>query len=431
MTPLPVEALIRDRIGLDTSSLGESTVDRAVRGRMQARGTATRDAYSGLLAADPVEWAALLGDLLVGETWFFRGGRSLFDHLAGWLRERVGTHVPGHPVCVLAAPCSTGEEPYSLAIALDAQGVPPTAYRIDAIDLAPAHLARAAAGVYPAFAFREPEPDPRAAHFRPVANGRWELQPRIRQGVRFRPANLTDPGFLAGDGPYDLILCRNLFIYLTPEARGRVMANIDRLLASDGRVCMTPTEADRVPAARFVADGPTGFALFRRTEATEARPTVAGTINSAPKSGVFSRLPADPGPKSGVLPRPGGGRVEPPKPPPVDEPTRITKPLPADPLAVARELADAGKLDQAWQVCEQQIRAGAGGAGVFSLLGVVHLAAGRQDEAAAAFRKALYLDPDHAEALTHMIVLHERRGEAGPAAALRRRLARVEHGGRT
>ena len=74
----------------------------------------------------------------------------------------------------------------------------------------------------------------RPAYFR-AAGGSWELLPHIRAAVRFRPANLADPLFLAAERPYDLILCRNVFIYLTPEAKQRAMAHLDRLLALDGR----------------------------------------------------------------------------------------------------------------------------------------------------------------------------------------------------
>src|SRR5947209_13114807 len=107
-------------------------------------------------------------------------------------------------------------------------------------------LAKAAAARYGVFAFREAGTDMRPAYFRDV-EGQWELLPHLRAAVRFQPGNLTEPDFLASERAYDLILCRNLFIYLTPDARLRAMANFDRLLAFDGRLCVTPAEADRLP----------------------------------------------------------------------------------------------------------------------------------------------------------------------------------------
>lgn len=443
MIPPALEALVRERIGLDPTTLGTNVLPQAVADRMRARG-ASADAYLALLVSDPDEWATLVSKLVVPESWFFRGGRALFDFLARWVRDRFRQTAPA-PVRVLSAPCSTGEEPYSLAVALDELGVPPAWYRIDAVDLAAAHLRKAIAGRYSAFAFREPGADPRAGHFRPTDDDRWELLPHLRPLVRFQPGNLVAADFLAGDGPFDLILCRNIFIYLTPAARDRVLTNLDRLLAPDGLMCLTPAEADRLPPGRFAAEGPVGFAAYRRLPADGPKsgvvplgeltaPPLSGVHRSpaaGPRSGVTPR-PADPaGPKSGVLPVPDTTTAGP-------LTARIAgyhhaainaRELSAAALAAAREMADAGQLDAARTACEREIGANRPTADLFSLLGVVHLAAGRPDDAAGAFRKALYLDPDHAEALTHMIVLHEQRGDAAPAAGLRRRLARAAAGG--
>jgi len=398
-----VAALVRERIGLDPASLGPATLPRAVAGRMHERGIGSPESYRGLLVADPGEWAALLADLLVPETWFFRGGRAYFAGLAGWLRGRAAAG----PVRVLCVPCSTGEEPYSLAMALAEAGVPPARCRIDALDLSADHIARAGVARYTAFSFREPVGDPRAKFFREVEPGRWELAAGVRDAVRFRPGNVIDADFLAGESLYDLILCRNLFIYLTDAARERAVANLDRLLAADGRLGLTPAEADRLPATRFVADGPAALAIFRRAlPGTAAVPAAPGRMKLATVR-QQSPVPAVPAPvqkAAGTDAVPG-----------------------ADPTAAVRQLADAGRLAEARAACERAVAA-APSASLFSLLGALDLAGDSPDAAAEAFRRALYLDPDHREALTHMIVLCERRGEAAQAAGLRRRLARLDGG---
>lgn len=393
MTTSPVDAFVRDRLGIDPGSLGSNVLPTALAHRMTARHVSSPDAYTGLLAAEPDEWAALVAELVVPETWFFRGGRPLFDHLAGWLAERAA-RCPGAVVRVLSLPCSTGEEPFSLAIALKERGVSAAACRIEGVDIAAAHLARAAVGRFAAFAFREPGPDPRLNHFRTLPDGRWELGPERRDVVRFRPGNAIDPALLAGEPPYDLILCRHLFIYLTPEARDRAAANLDRLLAADGLLCLSPAEAARIPTERFTPEGSPAYCLFGRVKATGSRPVPAPS-------------PRQPAIAHGLTP------------PVVDLPPAT------DSLAVARGLADAGRLDDAVAACERAAKGRATADG-YSLLGIIELARGRADAAAGAFRKALYLDPDHPEALSHMIVLCDRRGEPARAESLRRRLARVE-----
>ncbi|MFO0797429.1 MAG: CheR family methyltransferase [Gemmataceae bacterium] len=390
MTPSPVEQLVRARIGLDPQSLGAATLPRVVAGRMTARHAGSAADYAEVLATDPTEWAALVEELMVSEGWFFRGGAAYFRELARWLRERAAGRTPR----ALSVPCGCGEEPYSLALALDDEGVPGLA-TIDAVDLSPASVRRAEAARYPAFAFREAGADPRPRYFREVGPNRWELDRRVRAAVRFRVGNLVAADFLAEEAPFDLILCRNLFIYLTDEARGRAVANLHRLLAPGGRLCLTPAEADRLPPGMFTAEGSAALATFVRTE--EARPK--------------------PAPKSGATPRPG---VRP------DAPVEASGICfePPESSSAARSLADAGNLDAARAACERALRAGPS-AEWYSLLGVIDLAAGRAGDAESSFRRALYLDPDHREALTHLAVLCEGRGETGPASGLRRRLARL------
>ncbi len=402
----PVEDLVRSRIGLDPLSLGTSTFPRAVTTRMHARAVDSADAYAALLGTDAGEWATLVGELIVPESWFFRGGAPYFRQLARWLRERAAGRSPR----VLSVPCGCGEEPYSLVLALDEEGVPPGLVRVDGVDLCPASVARAEAGRYPAFAFRETDADPRPRYFRDAGPGQWEVEKRVRSAVQFRVGNLVAPDFLSGEPPFDLILCRNLFIYLTDEARGRAVANLRRLLTPGGRLCLTPAEADRLPPGLFTADGSAALAIFTRSDDPPA---------GGPRSGVHPR----PAQKSGVLPRPTAPASTSADTPLVSG-TRFDPAPPPPSTAAARELADTGKLDDARAVCEKAVRAGPS-AEWYSLLGVIDLAAGRAGDAEASFRRALYLDPDHREALTHLAMLCERRGDAGPASGLRRRLARL------
>ena len=447
MTPSAVDTLVRSRIGLDPRSLGESTLERVVEGRMRASGVISQNAYAGLLSTDPTEWTALVGELVVPESWFFRGGRSSFEFLANWIRERVSGRVCGKPVRVLSVPCSTGEEPYSLAIALETEGIPAASCQIDGVELSPAHLLRAVTGRYTSFSFREAGSDPRPVWFTEVDAGRWEVRPRVRDRVRFRPGNVVAPDFLADEPPYDLILCRNLFIYLTPEGRARALANLDRLLAHDGLLCLTPTEADRLPAARFVPAGPVALAGFRKVHPAHADPLPRSGVlafprrepamtKTPPRSGTLlfpgrTLIASQPG--AGTSPTPGDQRpsiASLPQPSPASTsggakstPDRL--PAADDPVLAGRTLADAGRLAEARVVCETAARRTGPTATLYGLLGVINLAEGRTDEASEAFRKALYLDPDHVETLTHMIGLCERRGDRVQAEGIRRKLARM------
>ena len=413
MNLLGLETAIRDRLGLDPGSLGASVFPRAIELRMRARGVTAPEAYQGVLATDPAEVDALADELVVPETWFFRGGRSLFDRLAEFVATRAARS-GSSPVRILSSPCSTGEEVYSLAIALRERLLPPEQYQLDAVDISARHLQRATEGRFTSFAFREAGTDIRPTHFR-HQDDRWDILPHFRRLVRFRNGNVTDPAFLAGESPYDLILCRNLFIYLTPEGRRRGMATLDRMLALDGWLCLTPGEADRLPPSRFAQEGPPEFGIYRRVESGSA---LVGRVESSRPDAAVKRAPvviqkedaaAPPALRRENPPR----RDSPPQPPPVAS------------LEAARELANAGRLAEARAACERSIQEHADSAAAYTLLGVIHQAEGHTAEAIEAFRRALYLAPDQPEALSHMIVICDTRGDATQAAALRRRLART------
>jgi chemotaxis protein methyltransferase WspC len=401
---------VRARLGLDPATLGPAALGRAAEARMKARGLPTPEAYLEAFRADPGEPEALAVELAVPETWFFRGGRPLFDHLARFLAGRAAGRAPGDPVRSLHLPCSTGEEPYSLAIALHDRGMTPDRFRIEGVDLSARHLDRALAGRFHPFAFREPGADPRPAHFRQAGDG-WELLPHARESVRFRLGNATDPRFLPREKPYDLVVCRNLFIYLTPDGRAAAMAALDRLLAPDGWLCLSPAEADRLPPGRFVPDGSGAFGVYRRAPA----PPPAVPAAPPPPSGRMAPVKVPPAPPSG---RPAPVAAAPP-------PVVVPPPPPAPSLGAARTLADAGRMADARAECERVLAADPGRADAHSLLGVIHLAEGRLPAAREALRRAVYLDPDHADALAHLAVLCDREGRGEEAARYRDRLARA------
>jgi chemotaxis protein methyltransferase WspC len=98
-------------------------------------------------------------------------------------------------------------------------------------------------------------------------------------------------------------------------------------------------------------------------------------------------------------------------------------------LQHARQWADEGRLDDALVVCRKHLTQFGPSADAFSLLGIIHQALGQTPDATDAFRKALYLNPDHPEALTHAMLLSLRLGDETRTAALRERLARIGSGG--
>jgi chemotaxis protein methyltransferase WspC len=333
-------------------------------------------------------------------------------------------------------PCSTGEEPYSIAATLLDAGFGAESFRVEAVDVSRRAVETATGGVYSASAFREAEHGPDVRYFERTGN-RWTVRDKVRQAVGFRVANVMDPGFLTGVQPFDAVFCRNLLIYLTPDARRRVANVIDRLLAPGGVVYLGHAEPFGMIDPRYHSVGlPQAFA-FARVEKVAA--SVLTSLPEVPlpvrpaliswKSGLQEALlPSSPQEESQRQPLPS-----------VPDPSLFAQKAKdhnigvadhslasADPLHASRLAADRGDVAGAIALAEQYLRDHPPSAAAFTLIGALHATAGHLVDAERAFTRALYLDPGHYDALVHLMVLAENRGDTAAAANYRRRAARRE-----
>ena len=396
-----VEVLLRDWIGLDATTIGTPAVERAVRVRMAATGGADSAAYASRVASDPAERDLLVEEVVVGESWFFRD-RQVFEFVVDVVATRAGLIGRG-PVRILCAPCAGGEEPYSVAMALLDAGLQPAQFTIDAVDVSRAALARATRGRYSANAFRNADCSFRDRWFTADGSGSI-LSPAVRSCVAFAQANVVDESFPAGRGPYDVIFCRNLLIYLTPEGRRRVETAIDRLLTRDGVLVLGAAEPPILTGDWLPAGTAAVFAMRRGV-----RPV---------------SLPVPPPPR-----RSSHGRQPPEQPrPPAAVPAEAEAPPPptlAAVLAEAGALANQQRLAAALEICERSRQRLPPAPELFFLMGMLHQAAGDLDRAEGCFHKTLYLDATHDEALLALALLATRRGDARMAETYRQSAARV------
>jgi chemotaxis protein methyltransferase WspC len=385
---------------------------------MRALKLASCDDYAARVDADPGEFQLLLADVVVPETWFFRGD-GIFAHLAEHVSAAVRDQGSGKRFRILSIACSTGEEPYSLAIALAVANITPTSWELEAVDINSRSLEIARRGRYGKFSFRQNVSKSLDHYFR-QADEAWELDSAIRSRVRFRQGNVVDPLFLTGETSFDLILCRNLFIYLHVDARRLALNTITRLLTSDGLLCAGSADPVDVNDGRLVRTGPPSFFLFQKREHT--------------KTGWPDRHAAMPwtfNPKLSALQKTQESAVT----------TRHEKPaaesakahaqpaLPVDLLERASQHADAGRLDEALACCQELLGRDGPSADLCSLMGIIHQARQEMEDAVRWFQKALYLEQEHREALAHLMLLVKEQGDHSQADRLRRRLDRVTQGG--
>lgn len=396
-----VEAVLRDWIGLDATTIGTAAVERAIRTRMTAAGVADVATYAARVRSDAGERDLLVEEVVVGESWFFRD-QQVFAFVADVAATRAS--LPGRgPVRVLCAPCAGGEEPYSVAMALLDAGLTPAQFTIDAVDVSRAALARAARGRYSANAFRNADCSFRDRWFTADGSGAV-LAATVRDCVAFSQANVVDESFTDGRAPYDVIFCRNLLIYLTTEARGRIEAALDRLLTRDGVLVLGAAEPPILKGDWLPAGTAAVFAMRRGV-----RPVA---LQAAPNVRTGTRRPPPPPPPREPAAAP---------PPAVDPPP----PTLADVLAEAGALANRQRHAEAIELCERCRQRLAPAPELFFLMGMLHQATGDLDRAEGCFHKTLYLDAAHDEALLALALLATRRGDVRMAETYRQSAARV------
>jgi chemotaxis protein methyltransferase WspC len=249
-------------------------------------------AYAAHLEDTANEIDALIDEAVVRETRFFRD-LVVFDHIRQ-AAARLALSVAG-PLRILSAPCGSGEEAYSLAAMLQLVGVPAARFSIDAYDISPSALEIARRGVYPERALSHLSAELQQACARHQGN-HWCIHEALRERVQFERRNLAQPGAL-GDAPqYHVILCRNLFIYLTPGARAALAQSLHTALLPGGRLFLGT--ADRVEElnALFSPLRPAAsFAFVHRATGVNVglRPRAAASSRSAPRN-IRSGRPSNP-----------------------------------------------------------------------------------------------------------------------------------------
>ena len=425
-SPRFVERLLADRIGLDVASVGAGLIVRGVQNRMTQLGVRREEDYQRILLGPSDEIQALIEEVVIPESWFFRD-----EHPFATFREFVQTGWVDQPhrtpVSVLCLPCASGEEPYSVIIALLELGLPRNRFDVVAVDISQRSIRRAAAGLYSINAFRGMDLALQERYFDP-AQGRFLLSPAVRTAVRLEQGNILDPNLLAGHSGFDVVFCRNLLIYFDDPARGRAFANLDRLTAPNGILFLGHADRpDPNVASQFVPLAAKGSFAYRKRGAGGV---VLGPAATRPRVGATSRPGPVPRQSQSPLPTPAApaDRTAAAPPLPVVNPRGPASPgVDRDEVLMrASSLADRGQYIAAARVIHDELGSGGGlDARAHFLLGIIHQAAGERLQAEAELNKAIYLDPEHDEALLALAMLARRRGDVAAEALYRRRADRV------
>lgn len=416
-------AYIAARAGVSVSGARHPELLARVAQAMAEAGGPTAERFCTLLDQDGARFGELVVTLTVGESYFFRESPQMELLASEVLPERAEARGPDGTIRLWSAGCASGQEAYTLAILLDEKGLTGRA-RVLATDLSQQALETAQRGVYGKWSLRTVDDRRRGTYFRAVPGG-FRVDPRLDRLITFHQHNLLDATNDPRMVDMDVVLCRNVLVYLTPDAVNDVGRRLASSLAPGGWLLTAATDPhlDAVDGLQATMT-PAGVA-YRRT----ADATLSAIGLPRPKVQPKPR----PHPQRAVRPK-----SQHPSPPPVRARSSVSPAAPrdleeADALEPVRQALDRGDYELAAEHAAALVAKGNGGAGEADALlvralgsagrlsaaaeaaaqaaarfplhvelrllqGMVLLECGRPDEAAAAARAAVYADPDLAMA---------------------------------
>jgi len=408
-----ISGWLSSHIGISTSIIGVSTLRRAVAIRLEAQALTDTQVYLALLLNSEEEQDALVDLVVVPETWFFRD-RQPFVHLQAHVIQRLHDISSQTPLRLLSAPCSSGEEPYSMAMTLLDLGIPANHFTIDAVDICKPSIRKARKAVYTNHSFRGVTISERHRHFRTTAEG-FVLDPAIASAVRFHCSNLMRclEGF---GGSYDVVFCRNLLIYLEDQAGTYLLETIAGLLKPGGLLVVGAAEMGKVPAALFQPLRQSFVFGFERRSAAGGEAPSSAPAN--PKSAAT--LPASSRsqpPTAATAPR----RLRPML---VQAKRSGTETLNPSPAILAPGFADgpAAELER----CRRRLQLEPTSDGTYLRMAELLLHLQQKQEAFDCLQKCLYLQPKSQEALGKLIALSRELDQMEQSQRYEDRLARLK-----
>lgn len=461
-----VEALIEERFGLSCAGWQKERLAAAVKKRLHRVAAPQERSREELLA--------LASEITVGETYFFREATQIDALIEAALPERARAGAPGRGIRILSAGCASGEEAYSLALAIGDRA-PAVADRvaIHGIDLSAAAIGHARRGVYAPWALRAVPAEVRDRCFHPAGGG-FRLKDEHRAQVTFEQRNLLDDPALWAPSSFDVIFCRNVTIYFSERALRAAVARFSAALAPGGFLFLGHAETLRGLSDEFELRFTQGAVYHRRKGPSESRTRPAApakpdswieAIRRASErvaeltrragepdgSGAPAQLPPlDPRPHLAAAAAP-----QPPSrdPPPAAAPGHALEPLrrlvaaerfeeglarlramPEEASATsdarlleALMLSGLGRIDEVERVCGRLVVATGGHAGAHYLLGLCREHARDSARAADHYREAVRIDPAFAMAHVRAGLLARSTGDhLGARLELRQARARLD-----
>lgn len=264
-------------------------------------GFATTESCMRWLVSSPLnknQVGILASHLTIGETYFFREKISLEIFEKQLLPELIRSRQEeGRRIKIWSAGCSTGEEPYSIAIMLSKALINIKEWNITilATDINPRFLRKAATGEYGEWSFRETPRLIKEKYFKKTDKERYVILPHLKENITFAYLNLAEdayPTFFNNTDSVDFIFCRNVLMYFEPEKRRQTIERFQRSLVEGGWLIVSPGEASDILPGVLAPVNFNGVTFYRKS----TRPLLNNNIPLSVKTDLFKSPDIDTGP---------------------------------------------------------------------------------------------------------------------------------------
>jgi chemotaxis protein methyltransferase CheR len=238
-------SIIYKRSGMVFGETKRYYIERRITDLISQRQAQSVRSYISILRGDQRETELLINSFTVNETYFYRELHQLACLSNSILPEIIHSKKPGDRIRIWSMPCSSGEEPYSIAIWLLENWPLVDAYNIEIVgsDIDTSILRQAVEGYFGQRSLSKLPKDVLDRYFDDERDQQRRLIGDLRESVHFIKGNLVDRQSLDTLGQFDVIFCRNLLIYFDETARETAARNIHELLYPGGYVCLGHTES--------------------------------------------------------------------------------------------------------------------------------------------------------------------------------------------
>jgi chemotaxis protein methyltransferase CheR len=259
-----LKKIIYDNTGIVFDEKKKYFVENRVKEHMEELGITSLKEYLFKLKVDRAILKEFISKITVNETYFYRE----YYHLRV-LAKLVQTESFGFPVKVLSIPCSTGEEPYSIAIVLSEVLGNPAKFDIVGVDIDRNALAKAKEAVYGRRSISKLPSQYLEKYLYQIDDNRWKVRDSIRKRVRFYEGNILNRLFLKGLGKFHYVFCKNLLIYFDDRARFQAINNLYDVMVDGGYLFLGHAESVSKSSSLFEPVKIDGSIVYRKVSEEE------------------------------------------------------------------------------------------------------------------------------------------------------------------